>query len=491
MTAQYTAQGLAGLGRKGDSMLVHMQPREVAGLQALAMAKGGSLTINPDTGLPEANFLGDVIGGILPVIAGGALSMIPGMTPLTAGLLTGAATWAATGDPLKGVLGGFSGFGGFDLADDLAKFAVNKTPEVAKSTLINQGADAVTSAAAPTISGQGIQLGANAIPSPTGIDSILSSTAGQGANASLLNQASTAAAAKVPNTFDSIYAGASKAMSDPIGFFKSTPGSWKHGLTLASPFLSAEQPMMPMAQMEPEEKYEGPYTMQPREMRMPTAEETQQLRLAGSPEFTYFGVSNPVPGYMAFAQGGTIQSGGIRDLYGTSDDQTNGASLSRNGYGLGRLDSMYGMGMASGGPVSFDAGGQIPSMPGIQAAMPVQPMGTAMPQQAPQSNDAGLNSLLGQAIRDPLGKAMAKGGYLDGPGDGMSDSIPATIEGKQPARLADGEFVVPADVVSHLGNGSTKAGAKVLYGMLDKVRRARTGTKKQGRKINPRKFVPA
>ncbi len=89
------------------------------------------------------------------------------------------------------------------------------------------------------------------------------------------------------------------------------------------------------------------------------------------------------------------------------------------------------------------------------------------------------------------GLGYARGGYLDGPGDGMSDSIPATIEGKQPARLADGEFVVPADVVSHLGNGSTKAGSQRLYGMLDKVRKARTGTKKQGRKINADKFLPA
>lgn len=84
-----------------------------------------------------------------------------------------------------------------------------------------------------------------------------------------------------------------------------------------------------------------------------------------------------------------------------------------------------------------------------------------------------------------------KGGYLDGPGDGMSDSIPATIEDKQPARLADGEFVVPADVVSHIGNGSSKAGAKRLYAMMDRIRHARTGNKKQGKQINPNKYLPA
>jgi hypothetical protein len=94
------------------------------------------------------------------------------------------------------------------------------------------------------------------------------------------------------------------------------------------------------------------------------------------------------------------------------------------------------------------------------------------------------------AYDEPI-DAYAKGGYLDGPGDGMSDSIPATIANKQPARLADGEFVVPADVVSHLGNGSTKAGAQRLYAMMDKVRKARTGTTKQGSQINPNKYMPA
>lgn len=94
----------------------------------------------------------------------------------------------------------------------------------------------------------------------------------------------------------------------------------------------------------------------------------------------------------------------------------------------------------------------------------------------------------------PMIAKYAGGGqprFLSGGGDGMSDSIPATIEGKQEARLADGEFVIPADVVSHLGNGSSKAGAKRLYSMMDKVRQARTGTTKQGKEINAMKYLPA
>jgi hypothetical protein len=90
-----------------------------------------------------------------------------------------------------------------------------------------------------------------------------------------------------------------------------------------------------------------------------------------------------------------------------------------------------------------------------------------------------------------LGGYSDGGRMLKGPGDGMSDSIPASIGNKQPARLADGEFVVPADVVSHLGNGSTDAGAKQLYSMMNKVRKARTGNPKQGKQINARKYLPA
>jgi hypothetical protein len=86
---------------------------------------------------------------------------------------------------------------------------------------------------------------------------------------------------------------------------------------------------------------------------------------------------------------------------------------------------------------------------------------------------------------------LAKGRYLNGSTDGMADKISANIEGKQPAALSHGEFVIPADVVSHLGNGNSEAGAKRLYSMMDKIRHARTGTTKQGKQINPNKYLPA
>jgi hypothetical protein len=134
---------------------------------------------------------------------------------------------------------------------------------------------------------------------------------------------------------------------------------------------------------------------------------------------------------------------------------------------------------------------------------------TEMPTQAPTPeyslNDSAqlLASVSPKIAEDSNIRPMARGGIADlgsysdggrmlrGPGDGMSDSIPGVIANKRPARLADGEFVVPADVVSHLGNGSTDAGAKQLYAMMNRVRQARTGNKKQGKQINPRKLMTA
>lgn len=87
--------------------------------------------------------------------------------------------------------------------------------------------------------------------------------------------------------------------------------------------------------------------------------------------------------------------------------------------------------------------------------------------------------------------SLSRGYYLGGPTDGMADLVPATIDGTQPAALSDGEFVIPADVVSHLGNGNSDAGAKQLYSMMDRVRDERTGTTRQGPEINPTRMMPA
>ena len=110
----------------------------------------------------------------------------------------------------------------------------------------------------------------------------------------------------------------------------------------------------------------------------------------------------------------------------------------------------------------------------------------------------GLGAVLRRKYKEADKKDFNEGGmtskkqgiYLDGATDGMADEIPAMIDGEQPAMLSDGEFVIPADVVSHLGNGNSDAGAKELETMMNEVRMARTGTKKQAPEIDPQDFLP-
>jgi hypothetical protein len=158
-----------------------------------------------------------------------------------------------------------------------------------------------------------------------------------------------------------------------------------------------------------------------------------------------------------------------------STNPSRDTSIGETFYGRGNeIDNLYSR--LSGEERTYAVGGSIDDEYGMDEARGL--------------NQGNLqNGLFGGGIT-----SYAAGGqprFLSGGGDGMSDDIPATINGNQEARLADGEFVIPADVVSHLGNGSSKAGAKQLYSMMDKVRSARTGRKSQGKQINPRKYLPA
>ena len=85
--------------------------------------------------------------------------------------------------------------------------------------------------------------------------------------------------------------------------------------------------------------------------------------------------------------------------------------------------------------------------------------------------------------------SMANGRFLNGTTDGMTDQVAAQIGNDQPAALSDGEFIVPADVVSHLGNGSSNAGAEQLFNMMEGIRKARTGKSQQAPQINPKQYM--
>lgn len=149
------AAGLATLGRGEDKVLVHMTPGEVHGLQAIALAHGGSLTINPHTGLPEAGFLKN----ILPTLIGAGLMLIPGMQPWGAGLITGGIQAARTGDISKGLMAGLGAFGGAGMTGALSGMgaATNATPAAFEAAQSNLGPAAEMmsrQAVAATIPGQ-------------------------------------------------------------------------------------------------------------------------------------------------------------------------------------------------------------------------------------------------------------------------------------------------------------------------------------------------
>ena len=149
-------------------------------------------------------------------------------------------------------------------------------------------------------------------------------------------------------------------------------------------------------------------------------------------------------------------------------------------------------------PAQRGVTGALQNAPNDMVAKLIQ-MGVFTPETAAQFYQSRYPGLTAEQVQGAMGQyGFAQGGlasvapqgmYLGGPTDGMADQIPATIDNKQPAALSDGEFVIPADVVSHLGNGNSDSGAQNLYGMMERVRKARTGNPEQGRQIDPNKYL--
>jgi hypothetical protein len=548
-------QGLASLGRNGDSMLVHMSPSEVAGLQGLAMAQGGSLTINPQTGLPEAFKLGGFFKSLLPTVVGGIASMIPGMQfaayPMLTGILAGAATGALTNKnkllgAVTGGLGGYSGAG--IMGAGKAAAGAMTGAEAAKTAATNAGIGGGSS---------GLATGGGFIPGATsGADlaynnAMMAAQSGGAANSAISGASGAmdiekALAAGRPIGMANTFASSASLPPDPTFLgnmgdaFKGMGGAatgnqaaidaYTKSIGAESALGALGKTALPfggaavMGGLEESDIYGKPMQRAEAEKYDPYG----RLNLGSDTGLRLVAKGGYIDGY---AEGGTIATGGIRDLYGSSDNQ-NQAPLSRDGYGLGRLNQLGNqqslsqaqtLGYAEGGVASLelpDPSKTAPAPENLENMIINETAKTEMLEKQlnnltsntlntgsiPTQNYApGAFSNAAAAMQNQVlspetafvqnltsaRTGYAKGGYLNGAGDGMSDSIPATIEGKQPARLADGEFVVPADVVSHLGNGSSKAGSKRLYAMLDKVRRARTGNKKQGKQINPNKYMPA
>jgi hypothetical protein len=544
---QQSAQGLASLGRYGDTMLVHMNPKEVAGLQQLAMSKGGSLTINPDTGMPEAFDLGAVFDFAAPILGG-----YFGLSPwLTAGIMGGKSL--IEGDsPIEAAMSAFGGYSGGKMGATLKDFtAPLKVPTAVTNTFddtvanINKmdtsklmQADGGIKPAAFTdttpfnrleapnfnVNRAGFNVPASGVQDKLNLNipSNLKDTTvppSMGIKDIGYNTSTSTPGVNMPDMIQpaepTFAGGLGRVAQDPVGFAREVGegdalmGAGKIGMYAAAPFAESilQPPEFNMDRSE-DEKYDP-------NRRLYLNNDTG-LRLLPN-------LNQP----MRAAQGGAIKSyamggnvgnpsvgGGLSDLYNRPEGQTL-QNISNDGYGLGRLSNLGNeqaryqaqiLGYADGGDISNykqdQAALNLNELPTLNvktgSANYMTPdesgmyAGRFMKDAYRQNPDNPLFRLFSQLPNDAVfTRQMAKGGYLNGDGDGMSDSIPATIEGKQPARLADGEFVVPADVVSHLGNGSSKAGSKRLYAMLDKVRHARTGNKKQGKQINPAKYMPA
>jgi hypothetical protein len=198
---------------------------------------------------------------------------------------------------------------------------------------------------------------------------------------------------------------------------------------------------------------------------------------------------------------GGLSSSALKTLLYDKNDKLDMQKLATIGGGLAGL-----LGAGKGQTEKVGYQGQVPVLSAVRSKVPqaasAQRPGAGgkryfsdtqyvAPDQAPAQQAAGLAQL--NASRPTPGYAeggIAQGYYLGGDTDGMADEIPAHIDGKQPAKLSDGEFVISADVVSHLGNGNSEAGAQRLYEMMDRIRKARTGSTKQGRQINPNKLLP-
>ena len=589
MSLQLAAQHLAAQGRGPDKQLVHMSPREVAGLQALAMSHGGSLSINPETGLPEAgaldNLLPMIIGAGLMFATGGAAgaAIIPGLSnAATIGLGIGGLETLRTGNLQKGIMAGLGAYGGAGLTAGLAGPGMAVTNPAAPQMAMEQAAQA----AAP------YEFGAATAAEQAAIQN---AQAAQNALAAQTSGVVPRAAGAIPE--------AAAQYANPYAFTTEqafAPGNrlvYTERLGLVPPFESPAVTMYPDGTVfQPTSAISSAGTPADHiffeaasnqdvahSVRLPAVElksaATQPVtsapvaRAAAAPAAPVFdpavynqaainqdlaGAAVRVPAAPSFDPAAFNQAAINQDLAGaavrvptTTDLAFNQAAINQDIAGAAirgpstfaeRFSAMpnkdlakYGLAAAapvllappeydqpeldreqyryaySPGPVMpptrmGDVGEYTyfrPQYTRLAMGGPVEAMSAANVYDMQNArggvsdmgidNSTGMQKMARGGISD-LGDYSDGGRLLKGPGDGVSDSIPAMIGRKQPARLADGEFVVPARIVSELGNGSTDAGARKLYAMMDRIQKARgktVGKGKVAKNSKAEKYLPA
>jgi len=529
MSLALAAKHLESQGRNKDTKLVHMTPDELRALNKLSLDHAGKpLSTNPKTGLPEAGFLGSILPTVLGV-AGAAMGL-PTWAVIGG---VGLAATALTGDIGQGIMAGLGAWSGGKLGADIAN----------ASTLAQSGADVgakafeatADSALKTTMEPFSETLGRSFTVDPTKqflgqsfTPSSVSSIADQAKNfvpevsTGIANAASTAfpqgATAYTP--FENFSSGFDYAKANPMNFL-SRPGVGMNVASAALPgvlaLMDQQQQTIPGTTQE-----ENPFGLK---------------RLSKDFKGSFPSQPNPYytaqyPDYRAKPYG--MNDGGLSDIdryksKGKVDVEKQLRSMETMNKGIGLMSpSPDGFapivprdpGDAMGGPgiVQYEQeyAGLSPDQRAYammkslrkktlkdDLATGLQPVGAlgeldlmpAMQKQAMLEAQAkqqiATEAKSGGLMDGHLGDYSDGGRLLKGPGDGVSDSIPATIGGKQAARLAEGEFVIPARIVSELGNGSTDAGAKRLYAMMDRVKAKRRKAKDIAADTKSYKLLPA
>jgi hypothetical protein len=429
------AQHLQSQGRGNDSMLVHMTPREVGGLQALAQAHGGTLTRNPTTGLPEAGFLDDM----LPMIVGAILTPLTGgiINPFTASLLVGGGTALATGDIEKGLMAGLSAYGGAGLGSALGLGANS-------FGLANTfGNAAVAGGEAGLAAAQGAQGMFGAVPWAETAAAGAPATGVAGALDKIVGTSGAPGAAAVPNAASVTVPGVSQATTaggpgrlglQALDIPKTTmkigtpavPGVPGSGLSNLSTMQIASAALPLLSAMEP-----SGTTVAPKEDK-PTVSLSPPERLNRQVSFTPFDYKTP-------GQRSSVERQNFTPVGGSPSTIT-------------RLDPT--ITLARGGNVNLEDGSFVVD------ARTVSELGNG-------SSNAGQELL-----------ARMGGRPIRGPGDGVSDSIHANIGGRQEARVARDEVKFSPDAVKRVGGGSAEKGAQRLYALMHKAQQARKKAKR-------------
>ena len=524
MSLHHIAKHLEAQGRGPDTMLVHMAPNEVHALNQFAKSHGTHLTVNPKTGLPEAGLLSMLIGGATAIFA-------PALLPYVAGGI-GLASAASSGSLGQGLMAGLSAWGGGNLVGnikDLAAEAAVKGAETGGTLAANATQQAATTVPTGEI-GMFNQF-PNAVSGGTGIDAGIASIPTTAREVGMANSFNpTMGGSAFPQASQSIFptvdqmgqeynkftSGGEKFIAHPWDSVKQIwdmPGGKANligaGMNIVPPILSAFQP----DPYKPPEQEKNP-------MGFKTLSKDFKGTFPDQPKPAYQAqyrdyVSNPYMTYPAYAAQGGLQTAN----YAKGDLVKYGLSLLENKQDQAPIVPRD-PGDAYGGPgivgyekeyegmsplerthakmqVMFGKKSAIKPMGSLGAisydpAMVAQQAIEAEKSKTQSSREGGLQGYaLGGLSVGHLGGYSDGGRLLKGPGDGVSDSIPASIGHKQPARLAEGEFVIPARIVSELGNGSTDAGAKRLYAMMDRIKAKRAKTKNIAADTKAYNLLPA